>query len=76
MTLPKRTERALAGMNVVKVGAGLFMVQSQSSDSWYNVEVELGRATCDCPDAEHRDVVCKHARAAALQDARGEVKEI
>lgn len=76
MTLPSRTRKALMGIDVVKLDDGMFMVQSQSSEKWYNVEIEMGRSECDCPDSEYRDVVCKHARAAAIQNANDEVKEI
>lgn len=77
MGLPSRTRKALMGMEVVQVMPGYFLVRSQSDESkWYHVEIELGRASCDCPDATHREVVCKHARAAALQAASGEVKKI
>lgn len=77
MSIPTRTLKALMGMNVVKVDEGQFIVESGTTPGkWYHVEIGLGRATCECPDATHREVVCKHARAAAIQDARGEVKTI
>lgn len=77
MTLPSRTRKALMGMLVIEVDPGQYLVQSQTDeDTWYHVDIALGVAECDCPDATHREVVCKHARAAAIQSARGEVKKI
>lgn len=42
---------------------GMVLVVSESG-SEYVVDVDAGR--CECPDARHRDVMCKHVRRAAF----------
>ena len=48
----------------------LYLVVSESGSEYL---VDLRAHTCECPDAEHRDVLCKHGRRAAFATGRREI---
>lgn len=69
-TLPTRSERSL-DLEVQEVD-GLYVVESQSRDKPYVVDLNGEDSSCTCPDHEYRNVICKHIRAAAIKEERGE----
>ena len=70
--LPERTRKALE-LKVIEVSDGNYLVRSQDRQTWYTVVVhDVHTVSCGCPDARYRDVICKHARAAALAHAKDE----
>lgn len=72
--LPKRTRKALdQDPEVIRLDEEHFLVRSGSTEEYYNVD--LGERSCECADHEYRNSICKHQRAAALKDARGEVTQ-
>ncbi len=48
---------------IQRVNENLYKVKSQSGNGWYSVKKFYGDWECDCPDAVHRGVVCKHVFA-------------
>lgn len=74
--LPTRSQKAKE-LEVIKLREGVFVVKSQSDPNrTYDVDLWVGGGECTCPDREQRGVICKHIRAAAIKDARGETKDL
>lgn len=76
MSLPQRTVRATA-LEVIKMSDRHYLVRSQRDpDKYYDVFIDgITSYECECPDFEHRDVICKHIRASALAEATDNFKE-
>lgn len=76
----ERNERAEKGLilasqsHVKKIeprttAAQLYKVLSERKDTWYSViEHSDGQITCDCPDFERRNTVCKHQWAVIFSE--------
>jgi len=64
----KRANRAIEipRCDVVPAEPDIFLVKSQSGNGTYTVDLR-GHGSCTCPDWTHRQLECKHIKAAKAQ---------